>query len=393
MRTATFNISGMHCASCSTRNERTLQKLQGVRDATVNLATHSARVIFDEQVVSERALHDAVIDNGYNVLTAEFAEEHKQQARDELQSARVRAFLALALAIPVTALAMAGLALPWSFAGHNASVWIEAVLSAVVILGLGWLFHLGMVRQARNFAANMDTLISLGTLAALFYSVWAMWVGEPHFYFETGAVIAALILLGRYFEARSRGQASAAIEKLLELGAKTARLVRDGAEQDIPIEQVEVGDTLLVRPGEKVPVDGNIASGRSSIDESMLTGESMPVDKVTGDTVFGATLNLSGAFEMQATKVGDDTTLAQIVKLVANAQANKAPIQKLADRISGIFVPIVLGVALLTAVGWYLGTGNFYQSFVPGVAGMPARSGITLIWTDCSRSAAVWSER
>jgi Cu+-exporting ATPase len=368
MKTATFNIAGMHCASCSARNERTLKKLQGVRDATVNLATHSARVVFDESVVTERALHDVVVENGYEVLTAEFADQHKDRARRELQSARQRAYIAAVLAVPVMALAMFDVALPWTIFGHNASVWIEAVLSTLVILGLGWQFHVGMLRQARNGAANMDTLISLGTLAALFYSLWAMFAGEHHLYFETGAVIAALILLGRYFEARSRGQASAAIEKLVELGAKTAHFVRDEEEYEIAIENVKVGDVLLVKPGEKVPVDGKVVKGSSSVDESMLTGESMPVTKTEGEDVFGATINLSGAFRMRATKVGQDTTLAQIVKMVAEAQVNKAPIQKLADRISGVFVPIVLGLAVLTAVGWYIFTGDIYQSFVPAVA-------------------------
>ena len=368
MKTATFNIAGMHCASCSARNERTLKKLQGVRDATVNFATHSARVVFDESVVSERTLHDLVIENGYQVLTAEFAGQHKEQAQRELQSARGRAFLALLLAVPVVALAMLDIELPWAFLGRNASVWIEAILSAIVILVLGREFHVGMLRQARNGAANMDTLISLGTLAALFYSIWIMIAGGHHLYFETGAVIAALILLGRYFEARSRGQASEAIEKLVELGAKTAHVLRAGKDEDVPIDEVEVGDILLVKPGEKVPVDGKVADGSSSVDESMLTGESMPVSKVKGDDVFGATVNLRGAFQMQATKVGQDTTLAQIVKMVAEAQVNKAPIQRLADRISGVFVPAVLGIAVLTAAGWFLFTGDIYQSFVPAVA-------------------------
>ena len=368
MKTATFNIAGMHCASCSARNERTLKKLKGVRDATVNYATHSARVVFDETVVAERRLHDVVIENGYGVLTPEFADEHKEQTRRELQSARYRAFLALLFAAPVVVLAMFNIELPWKFFGHNASVWIEAILSTLVILGLGRQFHTGMLRQARNMAANMDTLISLGTLAALFYSLWAMFAGEHHLYFETGAVIAALILLGRYFEARSRGQASAAIERLLELGAKTAHVIRGGQELDVPIEDVKVGEILLVKPGEKIPVDGTIVNGSSSVDESMLTGESMPVSKAKGDDTFGATINVTGAFRMKATKVGEDTTLAQIVKMVAEAQVNKAPIQKLADRISGVFVPIVLGIAFLTAVGWYLFTGDIYQSFVPAVA-------------------------
>ncbi len=238
-----------------------------------------------------------------------------------------------------------------------------------------------MIAQTRNLAANMDTLISLGTLAALFYSLWGMWNGQPHLYFETGAVIAALILLGRYFEARSRGQASEAIAKLMELGAKTARVIENGNERDIPIEQVAVGDIVLVRPGEKVPVDGTVVQGASSVDESMLTGESLPVEKMAGDTVFGATINLSGAFQMRTTKIGQDTVLAQIVRMVSDAQGNKAPIQKLADRVSGIFVPVVLGIALATAIGWYLVTGDVSQSFVPAVA-------VLLIACPCSLGLA-----
>ncbi len=368
MKTATFSIGGMHCASCAARNERVLGKLAGVFNASVNFATHSARVEFDEKAVSESALFETVISNGYQVLTGEFAQDHKERTQRELQSARVRAFTALALAAPVAALAMFEINLPWTWLGHNVSVWIQATLSAIVILGLGREFHSGMLRQARNGAANMDTLISLGTLTALIYSAWAMWANAPHLYFETGAVIAALILLGRYFEARSRGQASAAIEKLIDLGAKSAHVIRNGTEQDIPTVEVMVGDILLVKPGEKIPVDGKLVQGGSSVDESMLTGESMPVTKSKDDAVFGATLNLSGAFQMAATKVGSDTTLAQIVKMVADAQGHKAPVQKLADRISGIFVPIVLGIALVTAVGWYLMTGDLTQSIIPAVA-------------------------
>jgi P-type Cu+ transporter len=368
MTTATFNIVGMHCASCAVRNERTLKKLKGVFDVTVNLATHSARVEYDDSVVSVDALHDVVVENGYQVLKPELAQDHKERARRELRSAKLRAFLALLLASPAAVLAMSNIELPWAFFGHNVSVWIQAVLSTVVILVLGWQFHVGMLRQARTLSANMDTLISLGTLAALLFSIWAMLAGEHHLYFETGAVIAALILLGRYFEARSRGQASEAIEKLVELGAKTAHLSRDGSEQDIPIDEVRVGDILLVKPGEKVPVDGKVVDGSSNIDEAMLTGESMPVSKAKGDDVFGATVNIGGALMIQATKVGQDTALAQIVRLVTEAQENKAPIQKLADRVSGVFVPIVLGIAIITAVAWYLVTGDIYQSLVPAVA-------------------------
>jgi len=269
----------MHCASCSARNERALQRLAGVRAVSVNLGTHSARVEFDESVISESALHDAVIHNGYQVLSRDFAEEHKANAQHELKQSRERAFVALILTAPIAALAMLEIQSPWEVYGHNLSVWIQAIVSGVVILGLGREFHVGMLRQARNGAANMDTLISIGTLAAFFYSLWAMATGHSHLYFETGAVIAALILLGRYFEARSRGQASEAIEKLIDFGAKSAHLISGTAELDIAIEDVKLGDHLLVRPGEKIPLDGKVIRGASSVDESMLTGESLPVAK------------------------------------------------------------------------------------------------------------------
>ena len=265
-------------------------------------------------------------------------------------------------------LAMSEILLPWEIAGRNASLWVQAILSSLVILGLGWEFHQGMARLAVRGTANMDTLISLGTLSALLFSLWGLLTGQDHLYFETGAVIAALILLGRYFEARSRGQASAAIEKLIDLGAKTARLVKDGLEKEVPIDSVQVGDVLLVKPGEKIPVDGRVVDGRSTVDEAMLTGESMPVSKGVGDNVFGATLNLSGAIQFEALKIGEDTTLAQIVKLVADAQGKKAPIQKLADRISAVFVPVVLGIAFATALGWYLVTGDVAASIIPAVS-------------------------
>jgi len=380
MTTVTFAIGGMHCAACAVRNERALLKTPGVSEANVNLGTRRARVEFDETAVSEAALREAVVENGYEVLDDDAA-DHRQLLRREVQTARWRAAAAIVLAIPVMLLAMSDVALPWTYLGRNASAWIEAVLSTIVILGLGRDFHRGMLMQARNGTANMDTLISLGTLAALLYSLWGMYVGNPHLYFETGAVVAALILLGRYFEARSRGQAGDAIEKLMELGAKTARIICDAQEQDIPIEQVAVGDLLQVRPGEKVPVDGKVATGSSRVDESMLTGESMPVAKAAGDDVFGATINVSGAFQMTATKIGEDTVLAQIVRMVSEAQGNKAPIQRLADRVSGIFVPIVLGIALATAVGWYLGTGDITRSFLPAVA-------VLLIACPCSLGLA-----
>ena len=381
MATTTFAIGGMHCAACAVRNERTLGKISGVLKANVNLGTRRARVEFDESAVTDAVLRDAVEQNGYEVLADDLAADPQQLTRLEVQIAKQRAFWAIALGAPVVFLAMADVSLPWAYLGRNVSVWIQAVLSSVVILGLGFEFHRGMIAQTRNLAANMDTLISLGTLAALAYSLWGMWVGSTHLYFETGAVIAALILLGRYFEARSRGQAGEAIEKLMALSAKTARIIQNGEERDVPIEQVKAGDILLVRPGEKIPVDGILSDGASSVDEAMLTGESMPVTKAKGAAVFGGTVNLSGAFQMCATKVGQDTILAQIVRMVSEAQANKAPIQKLADQVSGIFVPVVLGIALITAIGWYLVTGDVASSFIPAVA-------VLLIACPCSLGLA-----
>jgi P-type Cu+ transporter len=363
-----FEIGGMHCAACANRNELALKKLPGVVEAAINFAMRSARVEFNPSMVSERALHEAVVKNGFQVLSTELAQDNKARAIQELKDARFRAFAALALAAPVMLLAMLDVSLPLEFAGRNTSVWVQALFSSVVVLILGWEFHQGMARLAFRGTANMDTLISLGTLSALLFSFWGLWAGDQHLYFETGSVIAALILLGRYFEAHSRGQASAAIEKLMELGAKTARVLRNGVEEEVPLDRVGVGDLILVRPGEKVPVDGRVVDGHSTVDEAMLTGESLPVGKSKGESVFGATINLSGALRIEATKVGDDSTLAQIVKLVSDAQGRKAPIQELADRISGIFVPIVLGIALLTGLAWYVATGDLYASIIPAVA-------------------------
>jgi len=368
MKTTTFNIVGMHCASCVTRNERSLKKIKGVLDVSVNFGTHSATVEFDDSLVAEKTLYEAVIKNGYKVLTEESAQQHKEMIKKELRTTKIRAIWALLLSVPPVILAMFAIELPSSIGGYNLSTWIQAILSTIVVVGLGWEFHIGMLRQARLKSANMDTLISIGTLAAILFSIWAMVVGEEHLYFETGAVIAALILLGRYFEAKSRGQASEAIEKLLQLGAKTARLIDGNMEREVSIEAVVVGNILLVKPGEKIPVDGKIIKGDTSIDESMLTGESMPVGKHINDDVFGATININGAVQVQATKVGQDTVLAQIVKMVAEAQVKKAPIQKLADKISGIFVPIVLGIAVVTAIAWYVVTGDIAQSIIPAVA-------------------------
>ena len=368
LKKTTFSISGMHCASCSARNERSLKKLPGVASASVNYATGMAAVEYDERLVSEKQMHEAVVKNGYKVLTEEYAKHNKEEAIKELSRSKRNAIIALGISAPALFIAMAGITSPWTFLGINTALWIVAVLSTFVILVMGWQFHIGMFRMLRMFSANMDTLISIGTLAALIYSSVALAFGSKDLYFETGAVITALILLGKYFEAKSKGQASEAIEKLLQLGAKTARVIRGEEELELPIEQVKEGDILLVKPGEKIPVDGKVTEGRSSVDESMLTGESMPVTKQKGDDVFGATINLNGAIYLKATKVGENTVLAQIVKMVSEAQTQKAPIQKLADRISGIFVPIVIIIAMISGVVWFIFTGDIGRSIIPAVA-------------------------
>jgi Cu+-exporting ATPase len=378
MKTTRFNITDMHCASCSVRNENILNKLEGVKSASVNYAMRSATVEFDESKISEHDLHKAVEKNGYHVdhdpvsvgqMSSGAGHSHGGMAsQKEVVSARNKAIAALVLAVPTLFLAMLKINLPWQIAGLNASVWVQAILATITVFVVGKEFHITTLKLLKQFAANMDTLISLGTFAAVAYSFWAMAAGKQEFYFETAAIITAFILLGRFLEAKSRGQASYAISKLMQLGAKSAHLVKGSTVVDIPIEQVRVGDVLAVKPGEKYPVDGKIARGETTVDESMLTGESMPVNKKSGDEVFGATINLEGSVEIQTFKVGKDTILSQIIKMVEDAQVKKAPIQKLADKIAGIFVPIIIGLALVTFVAWFLLTHDVGRSLIAAVA-------------------------
>lgn len=388
MKKITFPIAGMHCASCVNRNEKSLQKLPGVASASVNFATNSATVEYDEAVVTESDFYRVIADNGYSVpdtqadhsavdhqsgshdhgQSAGGGEHHHPAGHDEQRRAGWRALSALLLSLPIVLAGMFQVTLPAAIGGELTTEWLAIVVSALVIGGIGWEFHRGLIQGVRHGYADMNTLISLGTLAAFGFSLWAFIVGRPERYFETGAVITAFILLGRYLEARSRGRASAAIQKLLRLGAKTARLVTAGGEQEVPIESLRVGDVFRVKPGEKVATDGTVVSGESGVDESMLTGESLPVTKRTGDLVFGATINLTGSVDVRATKVGSDTVLSQIIRLVSDAQTKKAPIQKLADRVAGIFVPIVLGIALVTVLSWGLVTGDWAHGLVAAVA-------------------------
>lgn len=371
MKKTLFTIQGMHCASCVVRNEDALKKIPGVKDATVNFATGKASVEYDESLTSEHTLHKAIEANGYTVpVSGHDAHDISGHVHlsDDLRAARDRAIWALALALPVLVLAMGDVRLGSELMGRDLSVWIQMLLSGVVILGIGKEFHKGFLAEFRQMAPGMNTLISLGTLVAFFSSLSSFTIGKGFLYFETGAVIASLILLGRYLEARSRGQASQAIQKLLSLQPQKARVFLNGEERMVEIDGVRVDDIVLIKPGEKIPLDGEVINGGSSVDESLVTGESMPVGKQIGDAVIGATMNIQGALTVRVTKIGKDTVLQQIIALVDEAQTTKAPIQKFADRVAGIFVPVVLVIAFGTFVAWFVVTGSIVLSLAPAIA-------------------------
>jgi Cu+-exporting ATPase len=352
-----LDVHGMTCASCATRIERKLNKLDGV-EATVNYATDEAAVSFDPDVVSIDDLVAAVEAAGYHAAPAG---EHS--VSDETDALRFRLIVAVALSAPLALLAMAA---PLQFAGWE---WVALALATPVVIWAGWSFHRAAFANARHLAATMDTLISVGTLAAWTWSAVVL-IGdlEADTYFEVGAVITTLILLGRYLEAGARRRSNEAFRALLELGAKDAHVLRDGIEVVVPVEELAVGDRFVVRPGEKVATDGVVVEGSSAIDQSMLTGEPVPVEVALGDEVAGATINTAGRLVVEATRVGADTALAQIARLVAEAQAGKAPIQRLVDRVSAIFVPIVIGISLATLAGWLLATGDASAAFTAAVA-------------------------
>lgn len=345
----------MHCASCAVTIERELQKHPGVHKANVNYALANAAVEYDDSV-GEHDLHTAVQGLGYGVQASGMdMGEHAHHGSGG--GAGQRAAISMSLAVPCVVIAMLGL---WP--------WLQAILGSIVVLGPGMEFHRTTFKLLKRGKANMDTLITMGTLVALAFSWWQFFEGAD-LYFEIAALITGFILLGRYFEARAKGKASEAISRLLELGAKMAHLVdADESTRDVPVESLKLDDVVLVKPGEKIPLDGLVLKGESSLDESMLTGESMPVGKKEGDTVFGATVNQQGALTVKVTALTGNTVLAQIVKLVENAQQQKAPIQKLVDKISSIFVPIVILVAVVTFGVWFLLTGDATASFIPAVA-------------------------
>jgi Cu+-exporting ATPase len=379
--TAVFPVEGMTCASCVARVEKALQRVPGVVEASVNLATNQATVTYLAGVVAPPELHDAVRAAGYDVpvepqpetvdIPSDEVDYQRERARRELAVLRRDLWIAgvlgaIVLIVSHLELIIGVLSPPLIMP----IAWLLFLLASVVQFGPGWRFYVGTWKGLKHLTADMNTLIALGTTAAWAYSAVAVifpdlfthaamagGAGEMAniihlLYFDTSVVIIALILLGRFFEARARSHTSDAIRKLMGLQAKTARVQRNGELIEIPIEQVQPGDLVQVRPGESVPVDGTVTEGASAVDESMLTGESLPVEKHPGDTVIGATLNRTGAFTFRAERVGRETVLAQIIRLVEQAQGSKAPIQRLADVVAGIFVPIVLVIAVITLLVW-----------------------------------------
>ncbi|MGC8464220.1 MAG: heavy metal translocating P-type ATPase [Acidimicrobiales bacterium] len=331
----------MTCASCAARIEKRLNKLDGVT-ATVNFASEHAAVAFDPDQVRLEELLGAVEAAGYGAALPEAVTEE-----DPARPYRARLLAAVVLTVPLLVFAWVDATRPpgWE--------WISFLLATPVVAYAGWPFHRAAVVNARHGVATMDTLISVGTLAAWTWSTVVLFAGlSTSVYFDTAGAITALILLGRYLEARAKRRSSEAIRALLELGAKEAHVLRDGTEVLVPADELVVGDRFVVRPGEKVATDGVVVEGASTIDQSMLTGESIPVEVEPGDSVAGATVNTSGRLVLEATRVGSATALAQIARLVADAQAGKAPVQRLADRVSAVFVPIVIGISALTLLGW-----------------------------------------
>ncbi|MED3941922.1 heavy metal translocating P-type ATPase [Priestia megaterium] len=360
---AEFAITGMTCAACSTRIEKGLNKLEGVTRASVNLALETASVEYSPSQIAPQDITQRVEKLGYGAkLKSEEKEEEQSYREKELSKQKGKFWFAFILSVPLL----------WAMVSHFTftsfiplphmlmNPWVQLALATPVQFVVGKQFYVGAFKALRNKSANMDVLVALGTSAAYFYSLYfslkslGSSAHTNQLYYETSAILITLILLGKLFEANAKGRSSEAIKKMMGLQAKTAVVIRDGAEVEIPVEEVQKGEVIFIKPGEKVPVDGEIIEGQSALDESMLTGESVPVDKNIGDKVIGATLNKNGFLKIKATNVGRETALAQIIKVVEEAQGSKAPIQRLADYISGIFVPIVVGIALLTFFVWYI---------------------------------------
>lgn len=368
---AEFDITGMTCAACSTRIEKGLNKMDGISTANVNLALEKATIEFNPAQVSVADVIAKVEKLGYGAHQKQDEKDQVDHREKAIQQQKWKFITSVILSLPLL----------WTMVAHFSftsflyvpdflmNPWVQLILATPVQFIIGRQFYEGAYKALRNGSANMDVLVVMGTSAAYFYSVYQMIVMNgshhaPHLYFETSAVLITLILLGKLFEAKAKGRSSEAIKKLMGLQVKTAIILRDGVEVEVPLEEVAIGNILFVKPGEKIPVDGEMLEGQTAVDESMLTGESLPLDKKMGDVLYGSTINKNGFIKMKATKVGRDTALAQIIKVVEDAQGSKAPIQRLADKISGIFVPIVVGIAVLTFIVWivWIDPGNFTQA-------------------------------
>ena len=378
--TTELAILGMTCANCAASVERALNKVDGVLEATVNYASEKASVSYVVGTTGRASLVAAVRRAGYDVVEAQDdgeLEDAEAAAREaEIRHQEKRFIVGVIFSTPLLLLSMSrdlGLLGHWSHA--NWVNWLFFALATPVQFYVGWDYYVGAYKSLRNGSANMDVLVVMGSSAAYFYSVAvliALTMGSTvlgeHVYFETSAMIITLIVLGKLLEARAKGRTSEAIKKLMGLRPKTARVLRDGEQKDIPIEEVIAGDTIIVRPGEKIPVDGRVIDGRSAVDESMITGESLPVDKLVGDEVIGATINKQGLLTIEATRVGKETALAQIITMVEQAQGSRAPIQRLVDRVAAYFVPFVIIVAFLTFVIWMAVSGDFTTALIRMIA-------------------------
>lgn len=367
MKLHNFKVEGMTCSACANRVERVTKKLSGVESSSVNFATEKLTIVMNEDEVSYGDVKAAVEKAGYKLIREEEkVDEGKEKKKDEAHTLLMRFIWSLVFAIPLLIISMGhmvGMPLPAvldpMISPLNFAL-VQLVLTVPVML-IGYKFYKIGIKNLFRLSPNMDSLIAIGTLAAFVYGIFAIYKIQGgdhgyamHLYFESAAVILALITLGKYLEAVSKGKTSQAIKALMGLAPKTARIIRDGNEIEVPLDEVVAGDIVLVKPGEKLPVDGEVIEGSTAIDESMLTGESLPVEKTVGSKVIGASINKTGFIKYKATKVGKDTALAQIIKLVEDAQGSKAPIAKLADVISAYFVPIVIGLAILATVGWLI---------------------------------------
>lgn len=397
MDTTTLKLRGMSCASCATSIESAIRAVPGVSDSSVNFGVEQATVTYDPQKIDIEGIQRAVEEAGYSafplqpeMVTGDEDAERVARSREsrDLQRKVVTGGVISILLVLGSLSAMTGIKLPLIPAWLS-NPWFQMGLTAPVQFWCGYSFYINTWKSFKRHAATMDTLIALGTSAAYFYSVFATVFPQflinqglmPEVYYETAAIVITLILLGRLFENRARGQTSEAIRALIGLQARDAQIIRNGQEIAVPIQDVQINDVVVVRPGEKVPVDGEIIDGSSTLDESMVTGESVPVKKQAGDEVIGATLNKTGSFRFRATRVGKDTFLAQIVKLVQQAQGSKAPIQRLADQVTGWFVPVVIAIAILTFIIWYNVMGNVTLALVTTV-------GVLIIACPCALGLA-----